>query len=34
VTTALEAGDVTGLRVERADLETVFLSLTGKRLRD
>ncbi len=34
VTSALEAGDVTGLRVERADLETVFLSLTGKRLRD
>ncbi len=34
VAAALGTGDVTGLRVERADLETVFLSLTGKRLRD
>ncbi len=34
VAAALNAGDVSGLRVERADLETVFLSLTGKRLRD
>jgi ABC-2 type transport system ATP-binding protein len=34
VSTALAAGDVTGLRVERPDLETVFLSLTGRSLRD
>ena len=34
VSSALAAGDVTGLRVERPDLETVFLSLTGRSLRD
>jgi ABC-2 type transport system ATP-binding protein len=34
VSRALQAGDVTGLRVERPDLETVFLSLTGRSLRD
>ena len=34
VSDALSAGDVTGLRVERPDLETVFLSLTGRSLRD
>ncbi len=30
----LAAGDATGIRVERPDLEGVFLSLTGRRLRD
>ncbi len=34
VSEALATGDVTGLRVERPDLETVFLSLTGRSLRD
>ena len=34
VSQALQAGEVTGLRVERPDLETVFLSLTGRSLRD
>lgn len=31
---AMAAGDVTGVRIDRPDLETVFLSLTGRRLRD
>ncbi|MCC6678044.1 MAG: ABC transporter ATP-binding protein [Phycisphaerales bacterium] len=31
---ALSAGGVTGVRIDRPDLETVFLSLTGRRLRD
>jgi ABC-type multidrug transport system ATPase subunit len=30
----LAAGGVTGVRVEPPDLETVFLSLTGRSLRD
>jgi ABC-2 type transport system ATP-binding protein len=30
----LAAGAVEDFRVERADLETVFLNLTGRRLRD
>lgn len=34
VSQALQAGEVTGLRVERPDLETVFLALTGRSLRD
>jgi ABC-2 type transport system ATP-binding protein len=31
---ALDAGDATGVHVERPDLETVFLNLTGRSLRD
>ena len=31
---ALAKGDATGVHVERADLETVFLNLTGRSLRD
>ncbi|MCC7387254.1 MAG: ABC transporter ATP-binding protein [Phycisphaerales bacterium] len=31
---ALAAGDATGVHVERPDLETVFLNLTGRSLRD
>lgn len=31
---ALGAGDVTSVRIDRPDLETVFLGLTGRRLRD
>jgi len=34
VAKALTADDVIGLRVERPDLETVFLALTGRSLRD
>lgn len=34
VTRMLSRGDVTSLRIERPDLETVFLNLTGRRLRD
>ena len=30
----LERGDVTGVRMKRADLESVFLAMTGRRLRD
>jgi ABC-2 type transport system ATP-binding protein len=30
----LAAGGITGVRVERPDLETVFLSLTGRSLRE
>jgi hypothetical protein len=30
----LSGGGVTGVRVEPPDLETVFLSLTGRSLRD
>ena len=30
----LASGGVTGVRVERPDLETVFLSLTGRSLRE
>jgi ABC-2 type transport system ATP-binding protein len=31
---SLGAGDVTSVRIDRPDLETVFLGLTGRRLRD
>lgn len=31
---ALASGSVTGVRIDRPDLETVFLALTGRRLRD
>ena len=31
---ALDQPDVLGVRVERPDLESVFLTLTGRRLRD
>ncbi|MFO0895695.1 MAG: ABC transporter ATP-binding protein [Phycisphaerales bacterium] len=34
ISQALGAGDVTGLRLERPDLESVFLNLTGRSLRD
>ena len=34
VSRQLATGGVTGVRVERADLETVFLSLTGRSLRE
>ena len=34
VRAVLERGDATGLRIDRAGLEGVFLSLTGKTLRD
>ncbi|MDZ4754079.1 MAG: ABC transporter ATP-binding protein [Phycisphaerae bacterium] len=34
ITQALSAGDVSGVRVERPGLETVFLALTGRSLRD
>jgi ABC-2 type transport system ATP-binding protein len=34
IAAALETGDATGVRVERPDLEAVFLSLTGRSLRD
>jgi ABC-2 type transport system ATP-binding protein len=34
LTRALASGDVRGVRVERPDLEAVFLSLTGRSLRD
>jgi ABC-2 type transport system ATP-binding protein len=32
--TQMKTGDVEGLRIDRPDLESVFLSLTGRRLRD
>ena len=34
ISRALASGGVTGVRIDRPDLETVFLSLTGRRLRD
>ncbi len=34
ISLALDAGDVSGVRVERPDLEAVFLALTGRSLRD
>ncbi len=34
IETALAGGDATGVRVERPSLETVFLNLTGRSLRD
>jgi hypothetical protein len=34
VSRQLATGGVTGVRVERPDLETVFLSLTGRSLRE
>ena len=34
IESALAAGDATGVRVERPSLETVFLNLTGRSLRD
>ena len=34
LTEQITAGDVRSLHVERPDLETVFLNLTGRRLRD
>jgi ABC-2 type transport system ATP-binding protein len=34
VSRQLASGGVTGVRVERPDLETVFLSLTGRSLRE
>jgi len=34
IATVLERGDATGVRVERPDLEGVFLTLTGRSLRD
>jgi ABC-2 type transport system ATP-binding protein len=34
ITAALSIGDVSGVRVERPGLETVFLALTGRSLRD
>ncbi len=34
ITRVLAAGDVSGVRIDRPDLESVFLSLTGRSLRD
>ncbi|MFZ4574871.1 MAG: ABC transporter ATP-binding protein [Phycisphaerales bacterium] len=34
VSRSLASGDVTALRIDRPDLESVFLNLTGRRLRD
>jgi len=34
IAAVLERGDATGVRVERPDLESVFLTLTGRSLRD